>query len=158
MPSEHLRRRLANLPWPSTEDTTTAEPTAGDLWVATWEGTRAIVFILSTASADVNVCAASTPVTGDHHTVIVSEDESPVPGAAVHIWANLRATLPRRTLDHRLGSAPQLLDIVASAANTPTGAFPPIAEARDPRAEEQARLEDNLDALAQAARCSGTTP
>lgn len=150
MPSEHLRRRLANLPWPETEDTTTAEPTPGDLWAAEWEGTRALVFILAADTTTVEVSAASTPITGNDHTVIVPEDQSPVPGAAVHIWATIHAALPRRALDQRLGRAPYLLDTVAAATITPTGTFPPITGALDPRGEEQARLEDNLGALAEA--------
>lgn len=153
MPSERLRQRVADLPWPSTEPTendATIEPIPGDLWAATWEGTRALVFVLSATVPTIEVCAASTPMTGNDHTVIVSEEQSPIPDAAVHLWANLCATLHRRALDQRLGSAPQLVDVVTTATVEPTGSFPPIADARDPRAEEQARLEDDLAALAHA--------
>lgn len=148
MASENLRRRLANLPWPQMEDT--PDPNPGDLWLATWNDARVLVYVLSATATTFEVCAATAPLTGHDHTVIVPEDQSPVTGAAVHIWANLHAGLPQRAFDHRLGSAPDLLDQVAAAAITPTGAFPPIAGDLDPRREELARLEDNLATVASA--------
>lgn len=149
MASENLRRRLANLPWPQTEDTTT-DPNPGDLWLATWNDARVLVYVLSATAATFEVAAATAPITGNDHTVIVSEDQSPVAGAAVHIWANIHAGLPQRAFDHRLGSAPDLLGQVTAATITPTASFPPITGDLDPRHEELARLEDDLATVASA--------
>lgn len=150
MASENLRRRLGTPPWPPTEETT--DPHPGDLWLATWDDARVLVFVLfaTDTAATFEVCAATAPLTGNDHTVIVPEDQSPVTGAAVHVWANLQACVPQRAFDQRLGSAPDLLRVVAAAALTPTGAFPPIVDDLDPRREEVARLEDDLATVASA--------
>lgn len=149
MASENLRRRLANLPWPQTEDTTTG-PNPGELWLATWDDARVLVYVLAATGNTFEVSAASTPITGNDHTVIVTEGQSPVAGAALHIWADIRAALPLRAFDHRLGTAPDLLNPVATANVTPTGAFPAITGDLDPRREELARLEDDLATVASA--------
>lgn len=150
MPSEHLRQRIANLRWPQADDTQ-SDPAAGDLWLATWEGARALVYVLSASDSTAEVAVATTPETGDDHTIIVSEDQAPVPGSTVHIWAGQRAILPRRAFDERLGSSQSLLEVVRAAIDDPTNAFPPIDGATDPRAERRAELEDGLDALERAA-------
>lgn len=149
MASENLRRRLANLPWPQMEDTTT-DPDPGDLWLASWDHARVLVYVLAATGTTFEVSVATAPITGNDHTVIVPEDQSPVTGAAVHVWADIHAALPLRAFDRRLGTAASLLGTVATATITPTGAFPPITSDLDPRREELARLEDDLATVASA--------
>ncbi|MEI2652229.1 MAG: hypothetical protein V9G12_08745 [Microthrixaceae bacterium] len=117
-----------------------------------WNDARVLVYVLSAAdtAATFEVCAATAPLTGNDHTVVVPEDHSPVTGAVVHVWADVQARLPQRAFDQRLGSAPDLLGRVAAATITPTGSFPPIAGDLDPRREELARLEDDLATVASA--------
>jgi hypothetical protein len=138
---------MADVPWPGTEDNE-SDPNKGDLWLAIWEQARALVYILDTTNTSVDVAAATSPDTGDEYTVIVPADASPFPDAGIHIWAQCRGTLPRRALAHRLGNAPAWVPHVLAAGDAPTGAFPPINDPLDPRAERRAELTDTLDLLA----------
>lgn len=148
MPGDDLRRRVGALPWPKPANDQPAEPARGDIWRASWGGTSLLLLITATSEAAVTGAALTPPETGDEQTLVLTADASPLPGVAFHVWLGVRAELPIRALDERLGSVPD-----ASMARLRTdagGDFPPITSPLDNRAGLRADLEERIAALAAA--------
>lgn len=148
MPGDDLRRRVGALPWPKPADDHPAEPATGDVWRASWAGTSLLVLITATSGATVTGAAVTPPETGDEQTLVLTADASPLRGVPFHVWLGVRAELPIRALDERVGSVPHaFMEQVRADAG---GDFPPITSFLDDRAGLRADLQERISALAAA--------
>jgi hypothetical protein len=148
MPGDDLRRRVGGLPWPKPADHETAEPATGEIWRASWGGTSLLVLITGTSEAAVTVAAMTAPETGDEQTLVLTADASPLHGVPFHVWLGVRAELPIRALDERIGSVPDTF--MEQVRTDPGGGFAPITSALDDRAGLRADLEERIAALTAA--------
>jgi hypothetical protein len=106
------------------------------------------VLILDMSDDNITVSPVTEPESGDDGTVVLPADHSPLAGVAFHIWLGLRADLPQRVLDRRLGPVGSLFR--QGLGETTAGEFPPITSPLDNRSEIRADLEDRLEVLAEA--------
>jgi hypothetical protein len=148
MPGDNLRRRVNRLPWATAPPDIGGNVAAGDLWQATWARSRLLVLILVVGEKNITVSPVTESETGDDRTAILPGGQSPLDGVPFHVWLGLRAVLPQRVLDRRLG--PVGPEFRRQLGDTIPTAFPPITSALDNRSQVRADLEDRLEVLSQA--------
>jgi hypothetical protein len=155
MPGDNLRQRVNRLPWATPSQDVGGDVATGDLWQATWAHSRLLVLILVVAENNITVSPVTETDTGDERTVVLPGDESPLDGVAFHVWLGLRAVVPQRVLDRRLG--PVSPDFRRRLGDTSPRAFPPITSPLDNRSQLRDDVEDRLEALSQAEWQPATT-
>lgn len=148
MPGDNLRQRVNRVPWATPPQDIGGDVAAGDLWQATWARSRLLVLILVAAENNITVSPVTETEAGDDGTALLPGDQSPLDGVPFHVWLGLRAVLPQRVLDRRLG--PVGPGFRRRLGDTSPAAFPPITSPLDNRSQVRADLEDRLEALSQA--------
>lgn len=143
MSTDPLLQRLHGLSWP-TPANDRPDPTPGEVWLLTWQNTRAFGLITDVAERTIETAFATTADVGDETTVKVT-----LPGAGMSfgVWRGIQRTVRTFVLDHRIGA---LDEDVANTLEDQPHIWSRIVSSLDDRAIIRAELEDEADALAEA--------
>ncbi len=129
------------------------QPAAGQIWRARWQDTATLVLLREVTRSEVT----AAPITAEPDlatpAALVLPAEASAIGAPLVVWDALTSELPTRVLDRQLAEltgawTPQEGNDLAALPDVTRGVAP--AGRSDPALEEQARLEDAVEALAEA--------